>query len=317
VDFMSADTQATDSTMLAEAAVVRFVTFLLAERRYSPRTAQAYERDVQAFLAFLQDHLGTAPRLCEMAGLAPQDLRAYLAFRRQGDAPLADRSVARALASIRSFMRFLQRDFGVSAARLALVRGPRLKARLPRPVSETAARDLIAMAEEADDAPWIGARDAAVLCLLYGCGLRIAEALALDGGAVPLPETLRIEGKGGKTRLAPTLPAAREAVAAYAALCPYTLHRGEALFRGAKGGPLSPRIVQRLMERLRARLGLPASATPHALRHACATHLLAAGGDLRAIQDLLGHALLSTTQAYAGVDAARLEAAYRKAHPRA
>jgi integrase/recombinase XerC len=302
--------------MLAEAAVARFMGFLLDERRYSARTAEAYGRDVRSFLGFLNDHLGEPPTLSAIAALAPQDLRAYLAFRRQGETRLADRSVARALASIRSFLRFLQRDFGVSAPRLALVRGPRLRARLPRPVSEHAARDLIAEAGEDESEPWIGARDAAVLCLLYGCGLRIGEALGLTGDALPLPDTLRIMGKGGKTRLAPTLPAVREAVAAYAALCPYPLHRGEALFRGAKGGPLSARIVQRLMERLRAQLGLPASATPHALRHACATHLLAAGGDLRAIQELLGHASLSTTQAYAGVDAARLEAAYRKAHPR-
>lgn len=316
---MSADTEQTDSSMLTEAALLRFQRFLRDERRYSPRTVEAYGRDVAAFLAFLTDHLGAAPSLADLGTLAPQDLRAYLAFRRQGESRLADRSIARALASIRSFMRFLHRDYGVTAQRLALVRGPRLKQRLPRPVSETAAQELIALAGEGEDeeAPWIGARDAAVLCLLYGCGLRIAEALALTGDASPLPATVRITGKGGKTRLAPTLPVAREAVAAYAALCPHTLHHDQALFRGAKGGPLSPRIVQRLMERLRHRLGLPATATPHALRHACATHLLAAGGDLRAIQDLLGHASLSTTQAYAGVDAERLEAAYRKAHPRA
>ncbi len=303
--------------MLAEAAVARFVGFLLHERRAGARTAEAYARDVRAFLAFLRDHLGAEPSLSDLADLAPQDLRAYLAFRRQGQTRLGDRSVARALASLRGFMRFLQRDFGVTNARLALVRGPRLKARLPRPVSEKAARDLLESAGETDDAPWIGARDVAVLCLLYGCGLRISEALSLTGAAHPLPDALRILGKGGKTRITPTLPVARDAVAEYAALCPYPLHRDEALFRGARGGPLSPRIVQRLMEQLRAQLGLPASATPHALRHACATHLLAAGGDLRAIQELLGHASLSTTQAYAGVDAARLEAAYRKAHPRA
>ena len=314
---MSGPQQAADSGSLAEEALLRWAVMLRDERRFSPRTVEAYARDGRAFLAFLQEHLGETPTLALIGSLTPQDLRAYLAFRRQGEERLGDRSVARALAALRSFFAFLDRRHGVNTARLALVRGPRVKPGLPRPVSESAAAALLEEAEEQDAAPWIAARDAAVLTLLYGCGLRISEALSLTGADATLPAQLRIVGKGGKTRLTPTLPAAQEAVRQYAALCPFPLGAGEPLFRGEKGGPLSARIIQRLMERLRARLGLPPTATPHALRHACATHLLSAGGDLRAIQDLLGHASLSTTQAYAGVDAERLEAAYRKAHPRA
>lgn len=314
---MSGPLQAADSSILAEEALLRWAVMLRDERRFSTRTVDAYARDGRAFLAFLQDHLGDTPTLASIAGLTPQDLRAYLAFRRQGEERLGDRSVARALAALRSFFGFLERRHGVNTARLKLVRGPRVKLGLPRPVSEAAAAALLEDAEGQDNEPWIAARDAAVLTLLYGCGLRISEALSLTGAEAALPGQLRILGKGGKTRLVPTLPAAQEAVRQYTALCPFPLEAGEPLFRGAKGGPLSPRIIQRLMERLRGRLGLPPSATPHALRHACATHLLSAGGDLRAIQDLLGHASLSTTQAYTGVDAEQLDAAYRKAHPRA
>ena len=292
-------------------------TYLADERRFSPHTVEAYTRDVAAFLGFLVEHLGEEPSLAALAGLEPQDLRAYLAHRRQGDSRLRDRSLARALAAIRAFYRWLERRHGVENARIGLVRGPRLKTTLPRPVSAAAAFALIEEAEAESETPWIAARDAALLTLLYAAGLRISEALSLTGADHPLPETLRIVGKGQKTRLAPILPAARAAIGEYVRLCPFALVADEPLFRGARGGALSPRIAQALMAKLRVRLGLPDSATPHALRHSFATHLLAGGGDLRTIQELLGHASLSTTQRYAEVDSERLLDAYLAAHPRA
>lgn len=299
-------------------ALNTFLAYLEAERRASKNTLDAYQRDLAAFFGFLTAHLGEAPTLTHLEGLLPQDLRAYLAHRRQGEDRLGDRSVARALSAIRSFYRWLDLRCGIANARLGLVRGPRLKPLLPRPVSEDAAVELLSEAAEDDDAsaPWIAARDAAVLTLLYAAGLRISEALSLKGRDHPLPESLRITGKGGKTRIAPVLQAARDAVTAYVAACPHGLDADAPLFRGARGGALSPRIVQAKMSALRARLGLPASATPHALRHAFATHLLANGGDLRAIQDLLGHESLSTTQRYADVEFSRLIEAYDRAHPR-
>jgi len=301
----------------AAVALAAFLAFLQDERRASPRTVEAYGRDVGAFLGFLTGHLGEPPTLEAFSRLEPMDLRAYLAHRRRGEQALADRSVARALAAIRSFLRFLERRCGVENARLALVRGPRLKPGLPRPVSEGAAQELIAAAGEEAAEPWIAARDAAVLLLLYGCGLRISEALGLRGAALPMGEGLRVLGKGGKERLVPVLPVVREAVQGYGRLCPFPLDREGALFRGAKGGPLLPRIVQLRVARLRVQLGLPDSATPHALRHAFATHLLSGGADLRAIQELLGHASLSTTQVYAAVEGSALVEAFDRAHPRA
>lgn len=301
----------------AEQALGLFLAHIAEERRFAAHSIAAYQRDLAAFLGFLSGHLGEPPTLAHLEGLLPQDLRAYLAHRRQGQDRLGDRSIARALSAIRSFYRWLDARGGIANARLSLVRGPRLKPLLPRPVDETAAAALLAdAAEDVDAEPWIAARDAAVLTLLYAAGLRISEALSLKGRDHPLPESLRITGKGGKVRIAPVLAVAREAVAAYVAACPHALDADGALFRGARGGPLSPRIVQAKMSALRARLGLPASATPHALRHAFATHLLANGGDLRAIQELLGHESLSTTQKYADVDAQLLIAAYDAAHPR-
>ena len=301
----------------AESGRLAWLDFLKLERRSSPRTLDAYGRDAAAFLHFLTDHLGHAPSIADLGRLAPQDLRAYLAYRRRGDAALSDRSIARALAAIRSFLTFVEQRHGGGDARLALVRGPRLKPLLPRPVSEEAAHAALTIAGLGQAEAWMRARDAAVLTLLYGAGLRISEALALKAGDLPLQDSLRVVGKGGKERVTPLLPAVREAVMRYAELCPFALESDDALFRGAKGGPLSPRIVQELMARLRAQLGLPPSATPHALRHAFATHLLAHGADLRAIQELLGHESLSTTQRYADVENARLMSAYRAAHPRA
>lgn len=303
--------------MHAAALLQSWIAHLRDERRFAANSVEAYERDVAAFLGFLQSHLGGEPSGDDLAQLEPRDLRAYLAHRRQGPDALADRSISRALAAIRSFYRYLERRHDVKNARLALVRGPKLKRPLPRPVSEGAARDLIAQAEETASQEWVGARDAALITLLYAAGLRISEALALTGADRPLREMLRVRGKGGKERVVPLLQAARDAVERYAELCPYALTEDAPLFRAVRGGALSPRMAQDLMQRLRGRLGLPSSATPHALRHAFATHLLANGGDLRAIQDLLGHESLSTTQAYASVEAKKILQLYRRAHPRA
>lgn len=304
------------STPAVEASV-RWVDYLATERRFSPASVEAYRRDVLQFLGFLTGHLGGEPTLADLAALEPQDLRGYLAHRR-GEG-LSDRSVMRALAAIRAYFQWLERRCGVANARIKLVRGPRLRATLPRPVSETDARAMldIAAGDDAQGAGWIAVRDAAVLTLLYAAGLRISEALSLKGGDLPLPRTLRITGKGGKERIVPILDVAREAVDRYAALCPFTLDKDAPLFRGARGGELSPRIIQERVAQLRVRLSLPESTTPHALRHAFATHLLAHGGDLRVIQELLGHESLSTTQKYADVEAARVFDAYRTAHPRA
>jgi integrase/recombinase XerC len=301
----------------ASALMSQWIAHLRDERRFAANSIAAYERDVAALLDFLRAHLGGEPGARQLAELEPRDLRAYLAFRRQGPDALCDRSISRALAAIRGFFRYLERRHGLANARLSLVRGPKLKRALPRPVSEGAARDLIAEAQAAAAPEWIGARDAALVTLLYAAGLRISEALALSGADLPLPDMLRVTGKGGKQRLVPLLPAAREAVARYATLCPYTLDGDGPLFRAVRGGAMTPRMAQALMQSLRERLGLPSSATPHALRHAFATHLLANGGDLRAIQDLLGHESLSTTQTYTSVETKKILQSYRRAHPRA
>lgn len=301
----------------ATALLAQWIAHLRDERRFADNSVEAYERDVAAFLGFLSGHLGGEPSVRDLAELEPRDLRAYLAYRRQGLDALSDRSISRALAAIRSFYRYLERRHGVANARLALVRGPKLKATLPRPVSEAAARNLISEAGDAAAQEWIGARDAALMTLLYAAGLRISEALALTGADMPLPEALRVVGKGGKERIVPLLAAAREAVERYAELCPYALTEDAPLFRASRGGAMSPRMAQAVMATLRGRLGLPSSATPHALRHAFATHLLANGGDLRAIQDLLGHESLSTTQRYTSVEAQKILQLYRRAHPRA
>jgi integrase/recombinase XerC len=231
---------------------------------------------------------------------------------------LSDASIARLLSSIKALYRWLSRAHGIENAEIGYLQGPRRAPRLPRPVSVEAAKDILHEADTEPDAePWIAARDVAVLSLLYGGGLRISEALSLTGAHLPAPERLRVTGKGGKVRIVPLIAAVRDAVDAYAKLCPYALTKSGALFRGAKGGPLSPRIIQGRMQVLRGVLGLPETATPHALRHAFATHLLANGADLRAIQTLLGHASLSTTQVYTGVDSSRLRAVHAAAHPRA
>jgi integrase/recombinase XerC len=304
--------------MTGAQALAAFLEYLEHERRASRRTCEAYGACVRAYLAFLEQHFGGAPDLQGLGQVTAADLRAYLAARRTGARPLSARSASQALSAIRAFHRFLDARLGVGNTAIALVRGPRVRPGAPRPVSEDQAAGLLVEAGMGEDAPaWAPLRDQAVLTLLWGCGLRISEALSLKRRDAPLAEALRITGKGGKTRLAPVLPAVREAVDAYAAALPQTLAPDDALFRAARGGPLRPRQVQALMQRLRGRLGLSDRATPHALRHSFATHLLGAGADLRSIQELLGHASLSTTQRYTAVDAAGLMSAYAKAHPRA
>ncbi|MDN2565699.1 tyrosine recombinase XerC [Aquibium sp. A9E412] len=290
---------------------------LARERRLAPLTVEAYERDTRQFLQFLTGHCGGPPGLAELAELRPADLRAFLAHRRKAGA--GPRSLSRGLAGVRSLLRFLERRGLANAAAAGALRAPRQPRGLPKPLTAADARRAVSAGAQLAEEPWIAARNAAVLTLLYGAGLRISEALGLTGErlAGPRETTLRVAGKGGKTRLVPLLPAALEAVAAYRRLCPYHLEAGKPLFRGARGGPLQPAIVQREMKRLRSALNLPDTATPHALRHSFATHLLAAGGDLRAIQELLGHASLSTTQVYTGVDTSRLLDIYDAAHPRA
>ena len=299
------------------AARAGWLDWLAHERRAAPRTIEAYRRDLEAFTGFLAGHLGAPPEPRDLATLRAADLRAYMAQRRRGREGLGDRSIARALASIRSFLRWMERRQGMACPQLALVRGPRLKPGAPRPVSETAAFGLIETARDSAAPAWERARDSAVLMLLYGAGLRISEALSLTGADGEGPAVLRITGKGGKTRMVPLLPAVREAVRTYASAVPFSVPKDAPLFRGNRGGPLGPRPIQLLVQQARGALGLPASATPHALRHAFATHLLAGGGDLRSIQELLGHASLSTTQRYTAVDAAAMLAQYRRAHPRA
>ena len=281
----------------------------------SKNTITAYNHDVSGFLAFLAGYHGEPAGLPALAALGQSDLRAWMAHARGNG--LSARSLARALSAVKTFLAWVADHEGGDATTVLSARGPKYRRKLPRPLTINGARDMITRVGDQASEDWIAARDMAVLTLLYGCGLRISEALGLTGAASPLPEVLRIRGKGDKERLVPTLPAAAEAVARYTALCPFDLNRHEALFRGARGGPLNPRLIALVMEKARMQLGLPSSATPHAMRHSFATHLLSAGGDLRSIQELLGHASLSTTQAYTAVDAARLMEVYEAAHPRA
>lgn len=300
-----------------QAARESWLKALAGERRLSALTVEAYERDTRQFLQFLTGHCGGAPGMADIADLRPADLRAFLASRRSEGA--GARTLGRGLAGVRSLLRFLERRGLANAAGAAALRAPKQPKSLPKPLTAPDARRVVSAGEQLAEEPWIAARNAAVLTLLYGSGLRISEALGLDGGdlASAAEKVLRVTGKGGKTRLVPVLPVAFQAVAEYRRLCPYHLGVGEPLFRGARGGALNPAIVQREMAKLRSALNLPDTATPHALRHSFATHLLGRGGDLRTIQELLGHASLSTTQIYTGVDTARLLEIYESAHPRA
>lgn len=293
--------------------------YLSAERDLAEKTVEAYGRDLAAFTAFLTTHFGAPPSLADFAALRTVDFRSYLAARRREG--LSSRSLSRALSALRMFFRYLDRKGILKNDAVTAVSSPKLPHGVPKPLSVEKALSLAAdpAVGTSSDAPeWVTARDAAVLILLYGSGLRISEALGLNRTDVPEPgrDVLLIRGKGGKERLVPVLPVAQEAIARYLELCPYVLSPSGPLFVGVKGKRLSPRIIQLVMQRLRGALGLPDSATPHALRHSFATHLLGNGADLREIQELLGHSSLSTTQIYTEVDTAYLLRIYDEAHPR-
>lgn len=278
-------------------------------------TITAYQTDLLGFLSFMTQYHGEAQGLGPISRIAVTDMRAWMASERARG--VAARSLARSLSAVKSFYRWLAEREGFEPTAVLSTRSPKFQKKLPRPLAVDAARAMIDTVEIQAREPWIGARDVAVVTLLYGCGLRISEALGLTFKDVPLPATLRIIGKGGKERLVPVIPAARAAVDAYLRACPHAMDPEQPIFRGTRGGPLYARAIQTVMAQSRMQLGLPATATPHAMRHSFATHLLNAGGDLRSIQKLLGHASLSTTQAYTAVDTARLMEVYDAAHPRA
>jgi integrase/recombinase XerC len=306
--------------IIAEAPLMaerqRWLDGLSNERRLSRHTLDAYERDTRQFLAFLTGHLASPTTIKDIQELRPADFRAFLSARRRDGA--GARSLGRNLAGLRSLLRYLEKKGLVNAAGAAAVRSPKQPKSLPKPLSDNQAINVVSNEAQLHDEPWIAARDAAVLTMLYGCGLRISEALDLLAADLrPGATSLRITGKGNKTRIVPLLRVVVEAVETYRELCPYHLDPEGPLFRGARGGKLQAGIIQRGMQKLRSAFNLPDTATPHALRHSFATHLLAGGGDLRTIQELLGHASLSTTQVYTGVDASRLLEVYDRAHPRA
>jgi integrase/recombinase XerC len=299
--------------------MTRWLTHLRSERRLSPKTLEAYTRDLRQCLDFLCEHWGTRVTLARFSKLEAGDIRAFMAMRRADD--IAGRSLMRALAGLRSFGRFLEREGKGKVGALSAIRAPKVGKTLPKPLPMAAAKRLADADERAGETreTWVLARDAAVMGLLYGSGLRISEALGLKRRDVPKPgegDVLVVTGKGNKTRMVPVLQNVLQLIADYAAICPYALAPEGPVFVGARGGPLRARIIQLAMARLRGAMGLPDSATPHALRHSFATHLLSRGGDLRAIQELLGHSSLSTTQIYTGIDSERLLEVYRSAHPR-
>jgi len=303
----------------ASRLIARWRSHLADNRRRSLHTVRAYVATAERLLGFLGQHWGETPGAGRLGELSQADLRAFLASRRS--AGLANRSTARELSAIRAFLAFAADDTAKPSAQPPVkgprIKGPRIKRSLPRPIAPD---DIMALGEaiaQRTTPVWVQARDWAVLLLLYGAGLRIGEATGLTGSALPLGETLRITGKGGKQRIVPVLPQLREAISHYATLVPFELAADQALFRGTRGGPLSPALVRRSMMHARRLIGLPENATPHALRHSFATHLLAGGADLRSLQELLGHASLSSTQIYTQVDAAHLLDVYENAHPRA
>ena len=312
-------TKHTFYALIEDAALLRAVrdweAWLRDERRYSPHTLDGYGRDLTAFLVFMTDHLAAPPSMAELEALKAADFRAWLA-RRAGQG-LGRTSTARAFSVIRGFFRWCEKNGRGANHAIQTVRTPKLPQSVPKPLAaDDALRAIEAVGKLATE-PWIGLRDVALFTLLYGCGLRIAEALALTRGEAPKGDALTVTGKGGKQRMVPVLPAVVEAIDAYLARCPYEIGADGPLFVGARGGALNPRVAQGQMQKVRGWLGLPETATPHALRHSFATHLLAGGGDLRAIQELLGHASLSTTQRYTAVDSEKLLREYRATHPRA
>lgn len=297
-----------------QTAVARWLSDLGAVRRLAPKTLEAYGRDLHMFLGFLAGHTAETVTLKALTQMRAADVRAFMASRR-GDG-VSSRSLARGLSALKSFFQYLEREGLAATEALNVVRTPRLPKSLPKALTVPEAKATLAMTTELEERPWIAARDVAVLALCYGAGLRISEALAVTRADLD-SQTLRVTGKGGKTRLVPLLGAVMETIRTYLELCPFQLNPSQPLFRGLRGGVLSPRMIQLRVAQLRGALGLPPSATPHALRHSFATHLLGRGGDLRAIQELLGHASLSTTQVYTAVDTERLLASYHAAHPRA
>ncbi|MCF6444964.1 tyrosine recombinase XerC [Nereida sp. MMG025] len=296
-------------------ALNKFLTHQKALNGASENTITAYHTDVLGFLAFITLHKGEPQGLRALERIDVRDMRAWMASERGRG--VGARSLARALSAVKSFYRWLAEREGFEPTAVLSTRSPKFQKKLPRPLAEDAAVKMIETVELQSADSWVAARDMAVVTLLYGCGLRISEALNLTGRDAPLPAVLRITGKGNKERIVPVIDAARDAVDTYLQLSPHPLESDAPLFRGVRGGKLNPRLIQKVMEKARLQLGLPATATPHAMRHSFATHLLSAGGDLRAIQELLGHASLSTTQAYTAVDTARLMEVYDKAHPRA
>jgi len=296
-------------------ALAAWLAWLADERRLSPHTVTAYGNDAAAFLAFTTGHLGAPARLADLANLKPADFRAFLAARQRDG--LGATSMARTLSSLRGLFRFLERRGLAANPAIGTLRTPKTPRPVPKALAADEAVDLLETAPMISDEDWIGMRDTALITLLYGCGLRLGEALALSRGQAPTSDSMVVTGKGNKQRLVPVLPVVREAIAAYLAACPYAVEEDGPLFLGLRGGRLNPGVAQCQIRRLRTILGLPETATPHALRHSFATHLLAGGGDLRTIQELLGHASLSTTQRYTEVDVERLTAVYRRAHPRA
>jgi integrase/recombinase XerC len=305
------------TVLIADAEIERLIAAwqrdMRSVRRLADKTLEAYGRDLGQFLNFLGPHHGGAVTVAMLGEMRAADIRAFMAVRREDGAEA--RSLARGLSAIKSFFRFLEREGVMATEALNIVRMPKTKKSLPKALTVGEAKATIEATDEMEDRPWVAARDMAVISLCYGAGLRISEALSLSRVDLEGP-VLRITGKGGKTRMVPLIDSVRASVEAYLKLCPFPLTPSQPLFRGVKGGVLSPRLIQKRMEQLRSALGLPPSATPHALRHSFATHLLGRGGDLRAIQELLGHASLSTTQIYTAVDTERLLDAYRAAHPR-
>lgn len=303
----------------AMATVNGWLIFLADQRGYTPNTLDAYKRDLRQLYSFLEGHFGQPATLGDFNRLNPQDLRSFMASRRDDGA--CNRSLSRGMSGLRSYFRYLERAGHLKNRAVLAVTLPKVPFSVPRPLTKEKTNDVI---EESGNsvlrgqAKWIGLRDRAVLLLLYGSGLRISEALAIRRGDAPLPprDILRVKGKGGKERIVPVLPPIQQAVERYLASIPYNLSTDDPLFVGAKGGKLSPRILQLLIARMREMLGLPDTATPHALRHSFATHLLGNGADLRAIQELLGHASLSTTQIYTEVDREALLRIYDRSHPR-
>jgi integrase/recombinase XerC len=307
----------TDSAFATDAFVQSQIAQWMRElgsiKRLAPNTLEAYGRDLSQFMSFLAGHMGGPISLQSLKELRAADIRAFMAQRRTDG--LGSRSLARVLSALKSFFAFLEREGVLVTEAFNAVRTPKIPRALPKALTVVEAKQTIAATDEMEDKPWVAARDMAVISLCYGAGLRISEALALTRGDLD-SDVLRVTGKGGKVRMVPLIAPVRQAIDRYLELSPYKTWDNEPIFRGEKGGVLSPRLIQKRMERLRSALTLPPSATPHALRHSFATHLLGKGGDLRAIQELLGHASLSTTQIYTAVDTERLMESYAKAHPR-